>query len=409
MVRASLTISDADTAIWPILIDWGKGRGLRLDQLDQLITWTLRRQEPAVWQWPAASLASIKVAIETRAALMQTFCAQLDAGEMSLPVPGMWTDWIALLWTLWLPLAQQIDQKQRASNLQTRSQSHQRVFIQGLLGGQGTGKTTLTKILTLILGCLDQQAVSLSIDDLYLSYAKRCALKREDPRLIWRGPPGTHDVRLGVQRLTEIRHCKAGQSVLLPQFDKALHGGEGDRTSPLSVRSPTVVLFEGWFMGTQPLPHDVIASPSFSFPFPIVTAEDRQFAQDCNRRLIDYLPLWALIDDLVVLQPQDYRFSLQWRQAAERKMIAQSQANEDASGLANELVSGLASESAGKKSSEYARAKSGMSDAQVAEFVRYFWKALHPELFITPLTTHKNTSLVVNLDATHQLSNLRLP
>lgn len=391
-MQASLNTEslEQDAVVWPILINWGKGIEPSTEQLEQLVDWTVRRNELEVWKSDESADESVLAVITKRALLLQALCTQIESQRVRLPIAGPWTDWISLLWTLWLPLAQHIDSKQR---------SHGGVFIQGILGAQGTGKTTLVQILISILNCLGQRAVALSIDDLYLSYAERCELKREDPRLVWRGPPGTHDVNLGVQTLTSLkssgqreskqRDDEQNSSVLLPRFDKSLHCGEGDRTESEAVQSPTVVLFEGWFLSCQPLSIEAMSSPDFQFPAPIVSDEDKQFAVDCNRRLMDYLPLWALIDDLIVLQPQDYRFSLQWRQEAERKMLSadQKQTVNDKQNLK----------------------RGGMSDEQISAFVRYFWKALHPELFITPLATSRDTSLVIKLDCAHRLSELYLP
>jgi D-glycerate 3-kinase len=103
------------------------------------------------------------------------------------------------LWNLWLPLAMQ---------LSTEKQSLNRPLIQGILGGQGTGKTTLCQVLRLILGKLGYSTVSLSLDDLYKTYADRQQLQKADPRLIWRGPPGTHDIDLGISVLDKLRRSQ---------------------------------------------------------------------------------------------------------------------------------------------------------------------------------------------------------
>lgn len=99
------------------------------------------------------------------------------------------TTFLETLWNLWLPLAMQIS---------AQKQSLKRPLIQGILGGQGTGKTTLAEVLRLILGQLGYSTVSLSLDDLYKTYTDRQKLQKADPRLIWRGPPGTHDLELGI-------------------------------------------------------------------------------------------------------------------------------------------------------------------------------------------------------------------
>lgn len=269
-------------------------------------------------------------------------------------IPGPLEDCLELYWGLWLPLAMQL------KNLRQERQS---ALIQGILGGQGTGKTTLTLILRHLLQLMGYNTFGLSIDDLYKTYSERMDLKGADPRLQWRGPPGTHDIDLGMSTLQQVHNASPNDWITLPRFDKSLHGGEGDRVEPERVQGIDILLFEGWFLGVQP-----IADEAFNqTPPPINTEADRQFARDMNTRLRDYLPLWNCLDQLMVLYPEDYRISKQWRMQAEHQMKATG--------------------------------KSGMSDAMIEQFVEYFWRALHPELFVTPLKENGNvTDLVVELD-----------
>jgi D-glycerate 3-kinase len=245
---------------------------------------------------------------------------------------------LQVLWDLWLPLG---------IKLASQRQQLKRPLIQGILGGQGTGKTTMSKVLSLILNQLGYRTLSLSLDDLYKTYSDRLVLTQQDPRLIWRGPPGTHDVDLGLDVLDQIRQSQS--SVMVPRFDKSAYRGAGDRTTPEMLTSVDIVLFEGWFVGVRPINADIFDTA----PPPIFTDEDRAFARDMNRRLHDYLPLWERLDSLILLYPTDYRCSLEWRKQAEQQMIA-----------------------AGKP---------GMNDAEIEQFVNYFWRSLHPELFIKPL------------------------
>ncbi len=348
------------------VIAWGQGQLPSASQRQQLIDWELSYPQRAkVWQISADNVA---LALEDRAALLRSLSSALEVSPHLFPLPGHWTDWIGPLWTVWLPLAQWLNKAQQVAN---------KPFIQGILGGQGTGKTTLTQILCLLLQHLGQPAVGLSLDDLYLPYAQRQVLQARDPLLRWRGPPGTHDIELGLRTLSAIKKASPDEQIALPQFDKSLHQGQGDRISPIYRPVPRIVLFEGWFVGAQPLEETVFTAESSRLPEPIVTAADRQLAQSCNRRLRGYLPLWSLIDSLMVLKPSDYRLSQQWRQEAEHRMRAQG----------NE----------------------GMCDSEIADFVTYFWKALHPHLYITPLTHSPNTSLVVNICPDHSPVELYSP
>lgn len=262
---------------------------------------------------------------------------------------------IETIWDLWLPLAMQIA---------AWRQSKQHCLIQGFLGGQGTGKTTLTRMLSVILNQLGYRAISWSIDDLYLPYVDRLALRNRDPRLVRRGPPGTHDVQLGIKILGQFQ--QGNFPIALPRFDKSAYDGEGDRTNPEIIDRADIVLFEGWFVGVRSIESEFTL---------FETESDRQFAQDMNEQLRNYLPLWKLLDRLIVLYVPNYQLSKQWRKQAEQKMIAQG--------------------------------KAGLSDAEIDQFVEYFWKALHPELFIAPLVEQSNTvDLILEIASEHTVQSI---
>lgn len=277
---------------------------------------------------------------------------QIDPPSSTLP----------LLWHYWLPLAQSLAHQQQKIG---------RTFIQGLLGGQGTGKTTLGIVLNILLQYLGKTFLSISLDDLYKTYVDRQKLRDRRPDLIWRGPPSTHDIDLGIQVLRQLRdrNLNNPQPIAIPRFDKSLHNGVGDRIEPEISDGADIVLFEGWFVGMHPLP----ISAFRNFVPPILSESDREFALECNANLYNYQPLWEYLDSLIVLVPEDYSYSLQWRLAAEHNLIAAG--------------------------------KSGMSDAEITEFVEYFWKALHPELFM-PHMIDRNypascADLVVEISRSH--------
>lgn len=268
------------------------------------------------------------------------------------------------LWRLWLPLSLYLISKRRELN---------RPFIQGILGGQGTGKTTLAKILKLIMADFGYSLISLSLDDLYKTYEERQTLQKLDPRLIWRGPPGTHDIELGIQILDHLKNSDPVTTIALPRFDKSAYNGMGERTTSEIISTVDIVLFEGWFVGVKPIDPCQFCSA----PHPILNETDREFARDINEKLRDYLPLWERLDQLMIFYPIDYRLSLQWRLDAEREMKA--------------------------------RGKSGMSDEEICQFVEYFWKSLHPQLFIDPLLKNRDKiNLIVSIYPDHSIGSLMM-
>ena len=73
-----------------------------------------------------------------------------------------------------------------------------RPLMIGLAGGQGSGKTTISSILTLILkNTLNLNVFKVSIDDFYKTRKDRKLLSiNKHPLLMTRGVPGTHDINL---------------------------------------------------------------------------------------------------------------------------------------------------------------------------------------------------------------------
>jgi len=57
-----------------------------------------------------------------------------------------------------------------------------------------------------------------------------------------------------------------------------------------------------------------------------------------------------------------------------------------------------------------AAGSSGMTDAEVEQFVEYFWRSLHPDLFIKPLTTHPSwVDLVIEIHPDHSAGAVYRP
>lgn len=342
MVRSNLT---------EILARWITGDRPIARELELLAVWEIA---------DAARSSAFAITAENASAVVQikaNLFFSIMEEQHNLPLKSSAV--LETLWNFWLPLALQ---------LSAQKQSLGRTLIQGILGVQGTGKTTLAKILKLILGKLGCSTIGISLDDLYKTYADRQQLQKQDPRLIWRGPPGTHDIDLGIAVLDKLRCSQTGELALvensqsdlikdgeitrieIPRFDKSAWGGAGDRATPEIVSGADIVLFEGWFAGVRPVEEGRLNPFLKNAPFPIVTEGDRQFARDMNAKLSDYVPLWDRLDKLIVLYPQDYRISQVWRSQAEQETIAAG--------------------------------KSGMTEDEINRFVEYFWKALHPELFI---------------------------
>ena len=125
-------------------------------------------------------------------------------------------------------------------------------IVIGLAGGQGSGKTTISSIIKLILSKYFKLNVfKISIDDFYKTRKERIALsKKIHPLLMTRGVPGTHDVEIMSNFLKKIKN-KSFSPTRLPRFDKSIDDRVTKKSWYKISSKPDVVIFEGWCVGAK--------------------------------------------------------------------------------------------------------------------------------------------------------------
>jgi len=184
----------------------------------------------------------------------------------------------------------------------------------GLAGGQGTGKSTLARLLDQASAGIGLRACVLALDDYYLPRADRLVLaRRVHPLFETRGPPGTHDV----ERLRADLEALAGPAAVeVPVFDK----GRDDRVGVRKLVGPfDLVVLEGWCIGALAQPAEALLSPCND----LERDEDPDGRWRCyvNQALSrSYSALFALLDAIVFLRAPDMACVRRWRleQEAER-------------------------------------------------------------------------------------------
>jgi D-glycerate 3-kinase len=92
----------------------------------------------------------------------------------------------------------------------SKKASTEKPYFLGLAGGQGTGKTTISSLIKIILTKYFRFNVfKISIDDFYKTRKDRLALsKKIHPMLLTRGVPGTHDIDIMLKFFTDIKKNK---------------------------------------------------------------------------------------------------------------------------------------------------------------------------------------------------------
>ncbi|THD80904.1 MAG: kinase [Phenylobacterium sp.] len=196
-----------------------------------------------------------------------------------------------------------------------------RTAVIALCGAQGSGKSTIAAATRAILIQRGVDALVLSLDDLYLPHAARERLAREvHPLLITRGPPGTHDVELGLQVLAAVARDR---TIALPRFDKATDNPAPITERPAFVGPAQVVLFEGWCVGARAQPREALRAP--------INALERDEDPDGRwRRFVNtalaaaYPSLFERHDELVLLAAPSFEVVAGWRAEQEAKLRART-------------------------------------------------------------------------------------
>ena len=220
-------------------------------------------------------------------------------------------DFMSAIERFYAPLAMSIAEKRHAL---------QRMMVVGICGPQGSGKSTMTAFLQLLLQHSGLKTAILSLDDLYLTRAEREKLARDvHPLLQTRGPPGTHDIGMGMKVLDELALASHDHATLIPRFDKSVDDrAPQSQWSAFSGRAD-IVLFEGWCVAAKPQSGAALVQP--------INALERE--RDPNgtwRRYVNdclagpYQQLFSRIDLLVLLKPPSFDKVQEWRELQEEKL-----------------------------------------------------------------------------------------
>ena len=243
----------------------------------------------------------------------------------------------------------------------------------GLTGSQGSGKSTISQILKIILKeGFNLNTVTFSIDDFYKTLYQRKEMSyKVSPLFLTRGVPGTHDVKLLNKCLSKLKLSKFRQ-ISIPKFDKANDDRMQKKKWQKINKKPNIIIFEGWCVGVN-------AQKSKDLVVPVNTLErekdkKRNWRKRVNKELKkDYKTLFRFIDYSIFLKVPSFKYVYKWRLLQEKKLKATS---------------------SGKKT---------MTNKQIRNFIMFYERLTKHML----KTYHKVAEIVINIDKKHRLKSIK--
>ena len=249
-------------------------------------------------------------------------------------------------------------------------------LIVGLAGGQGSGKTTISSILTLILKKnFKLNVFKVSIDDFYKTRKDRKSLsKNKHPLLMARGVPGPHDVNLMLNFFKKIKD-KNFKSLQIPTFNKAIDDRCQKSLWYKIKTKPDVVIFEGWCVGARPQLNSQLKKPINSLE-KVYDQGGKWRAHVNNQLKTKYKTLFKQLDGLLYLKAKNFSLLREWRLKQERKLWVQTK---------------------NKKNLKI------MSSGDVINFMQTYQR-ITQQMFKDAI---KSSSVIMNLNSNHQIEKIK--
>lgn len=241
----------------------------------------------------------------------------------------------------------------------------QHTFFVAVNGCQGSGKSTLTDYVSEYLSNQYQLNIAMmSLDDFYYSSEKRHQLAQDiHPLLATRGVPGTHDVAVLDQILSQLKQRKTG--FMIPRFNKATDEPYPESDWTMVDKPVDIVLLEGWCWGVMPQTTEQLRTP-------INELERKQDTNGIWRNYVNqqleshYVPFYKTMNFWLVLKAPAFDCVYQWRLEQEQKLKAKN------TNLNDSKV---------------------MTGKEISNFIQHFQRLTTQEINAIPSATHANLYL----------------
>lgn len=199
-----------------------------------------------------------------------------------------------------------------------------KTLLLGFSGPQGSGKTTVSGILKIILKKFFKRRIHISsIDDFYKTGDDRNKMSNEiHPLLKTRGVPGTHDINL-LKNFFNFIEKKKFKKIKLPKFDKSTNNRLKKKYWFSIKKKPEIIILEGWCVGAKPQSNYLIRKPINN----LEKYEDRDliWRKHVNEKLKkEYKKLFAMIDYFIFMKIPNFSMVFKWRLLQESKLKKKS-------------------------------------------------------------------------------------
>ncbi len=199
-----------------------------------------------------------------------------------------------------------------------------RPYFVGLAGGQGTGKTTISSLIRIILiKYFRLNVFRISIDDFYKTRKERINLsKRVHPMLLTRGVPGTHDINMMLNFFKNSK-SKKFKRLKLPTFNKAIDDRFNKKKWYDLKKRPDVIIFEGWCVGAKSEKNNTLKKTINSMEK--IKDQNQVWRKYVNHQLkLKYKNLYSQLNCLIFLKAKNFSLLQKWRLKQERKLWVKS-------------------------------------------------------------------------------------
>ena len=199
----------------------------------------------------------------------------------------------------------------------------------GFSGGQGSGKTTTSKILKIILKIFFRRKIYVSsIDDFYKTLNDRNNMSAKIHNLFkTRGVPGTHDVNL-IKIFFHYIKKKNFKKIKLPKFSKAKDDRLRKKYWHYIKEKPEIIILEGWCVGAKPQSDNLIKKPINI----LEKYEDKNllWRKYVNKKLKkEYKNIFAMLDHYIFMKIPNFSLVFKWRLLQEKKLKKKSHFNKN--------------------------------------------------------------------------------